>query len=353
MRWLLLGSFFLTAAITASGQAATGATKSLPDKPGEIFAAAEPFYDFSSPELKPWHLKASYQLYDEKGNPTEQGTYEYWWVSPQVYRRTWSRPGAMHTDWHTADGKHTYKTSGGALNYFEYKLQAALLSPLPGAADLDPAKYRLSREMVKAGGLKIPCLMVIPLMQMQGKIQSIPLGWFPTYCFDVNQPVLIAEYSLGTVAMAFSHIVRIQNRYLAGEIQFSEGKQRILTAKVETVDRISPSDAALIPAADASIVNLEKAYMGAGAVAGMLIHKPFPVYPQDAKDAHIEGTVRLQATIGMDGGVHDLHVLSTPWPSLAASALWTVSHWQYRPYLVNGQPVDVETTIQVIYSLER
>ncbi len=115
MRWLLLSAFFLTAVMGASGQTATGTTQSLPDDPQKLLAAAEPFYNFNSPELKPWHLKATYQLYDDKGNPSEQGTYEYWWASPQVYRSTWTRRKATYSDWHTADGRHLVLAMGNAL----------------------------------------------------------------------------------------------------------------------------------------------------------------------------------------------------------------------------------------------
>jgi protein TonB len=96
---------------------------------------------------------------------------------------------------------------------------------------------------------------------------------------------------------------------------------------------------------------MEKVQIAAGIAVGSLLKKEVPVYPQDAKDARVSGKVVLQATIGMDGGVHDLHVVSAPWPSLVASALWAVSHWEYKPYLLNGEPVEVETTVNVIYSL--
>jgi protein TonB len=82
----------------------------------------------------------------------------------------------------------------------------------------------------------------------------------------------------------------------------------------------------------------------------MLLKKAVPIYPEDAKQARVSGTVVLQATIGTDGGIHDLRVVSAPWPSLAASALWTVSHWQYKPYLLNGNPVEVQTTVNVVFS---
>ena len=78
-----------------------------------------------------------------------------------------------------------------------------------------------------------------------------------------------------------------------------------------------------------------------------------PVYPQDAKEARAEGKVVLQALIGRDGRIHNLKVVSAPYPSLVESALWAVSRWEYKPYLLNGDPVDVETQINVIYSLGR
>jgi len=194
--------------------------------------------------------------------------------------------------------------------------------------------------------------MVVPLMPQHGQIQIVPLGLFPTYCFDSKLPVLRASFSWGAIALQFNHIVKVQGRYLAEEIHLSEGKRTILTAKVDKVEGLNPSDAALMPPADAKTPNADKATQIAPAVmVGMLVKKQQPVYPQDAKDARVSGRVILEATIGRDGGVHELRVTSTPWPSLTTSALWAVSQWQYKPYLLNGEPVDVETTVNVIYSL--
>jgi protein TonB len=84
--------------------------------------------------------------------------------------------------------------------------------------------------------------------------------------------------------------------------------------------------------------------------AGLLIRKVIPQYPQLAKAMHVEGTVALAATISKAGTIVNLRVVSGP-PMLRQAALDAVSGWRYRPYLLNGQPVDVETTINVIFSL--
>jgi protein TonB len=86
--------------------------------------------------------------------------------------------------------------------------------------------------------------------------------------------------------------------------------------------------------------------------SGLLIRKVIPHYPELAKVMHAEGTVSLTATIAKDGTIANLRVVSGP-PVLQQAALDAVSQWRYRPYLLNGQPVDVETTINVIFTLSR
>jgi TonB family protein len=87
-----------------------------------------------------------------------------------------------------------------------------------------------------------------------------------------------------------------------------------------------------------------------GVMAGQAITQPQPVYPAEAKAAHIQGTVTLHAIISRDGSVEKLAIVSGP-KELVRSAIDAVSQWKYKPYLLNGQPVEVETTINVNYSL--
>jgi protein TonB len=84
----------------------------------------------------------------------------------------------------------------------------------------------------------------------------------------------------------------------------------------------------------------------------MLVSKTPPVYPIDAKKAGISGTVVLAATIDTDGMVKELHVVSGP-DLLQQAALDAVREWRYRPYLLNGQPVEVCTQINLIFTLGR
>src|SRR5271157_2299007 len=87
-----------------------------------------------------------------------------------------------------------------------------------------------------------------------------------------------------------------------------------------------------------------------GVSQGLLIHKVQPQYPPLARQARVQGTVVLQAVIGKDGTIQNLHVVSGH-PMLTASALEAVKQFRYKPYFLNGEPVEVETTINVIFTL--
>jgi protein TonB len=87
-----------------------------------------------------------------------------------------------------------------------------------------------------------------------------------------------------------------------------------------------------------------------GVTAGLLLHKVQPPYPTLAKAARIEGSVILKAIIDREGNIQDLQLVSGH-PMLVPAAIEAVRQWRYKPYLLNGQPVEVETTITVIFSL--
>jgi periplasmic protein TonB len=83
---------------------------------------------------------------------------------------------------------------------------------------------------------------------------------------------------------------------------------------------------------------------------GDLVRKIFPTYPPLARSARIQGTVILQAVIGKSGVIENLRLVSGH-PMLVPAAIEAVRQWRYRPYVLNGEPVAVETQITVNFSL--
>jgi protein TonB len=90
--------------------------------------------------------------------------------------------------------------------------------------------------------------------------------------------------------------------------------------------------------------------ISSGVAVGMLIRKVIPQYPPIGREIRLEGTVVLQATISKTGTIENLRVVSGP-TLLQQAAIDAVEKWQYRPYLLNGEPVEVETTVNVDFKL--
>ena len=108
---------------------------------------------------------------------------------------------------------------------------------------------------------------------------------------------------------------------------------------------ISSTPIATVKAAAPSRVRIS-----GGVAAGQLITRVNPVYPPLARSARVFGTVMLSAIIGKDGTIQNLKVISGH-PMLTQSALDAVKQWRYKPYLLNGEPVEVDTQVQVNFTL--
>jgi TonB family protein len=87
--------------------------------------------------------------------------------------------------------------------------------------------------------------------------------------------------------------------------------------------------------------------------AAKMVKQVRPAYPKEAKEARIQGTVRMSAVIGKEGDVLGLTLLMSPSPELARSAMDAVNQWKYTPTLLNGQPVEIQTVVDVNYTLTK
>lgn len=104
------------------------------------------------------------------------------------------------------------------------------------------------------------------------------------------------------------------------------------------------------PVAVPRVATPQRVRVSSGVQQGLLVRRVQPTYPPLARQARIQGTVLLQAQISKDGSIENLTLLSGH-PMLAPAAIEAVKQWKYRPYLLNGEPVEVETQIQVNFTL--
>jgi protein TonB len=104
------------------------------------------------------------------------------------------------------------------------------------------------------------------------------------------------------------------------------------------------------PMAVPKVATPQRVRVSAGVTSGLLIRKVQPVYPPLARQARIQGTVILRAQISKDGSIENLQLVSGH-PMLVQSALDAVKQWKYKPYLLNGEPVEVDTEVAVNFTL--
>jgi len=104
---------------------------------------------------------------------------------------------------------------------------------------------------------------------------------------------------------------------------------------------------AVVPKAATTV---QRVRVSQGVSQGLLIHQVKPTYPPLARQARIQGTVVLQAVISKDGSIEHLTLVSGH-PMLAPAAIEAVKQWKYKPYFLNGEPVEVDTTINVNFTL--
>jgi protein TonB len=104
------------------------------------------------------------------------------------------------------------------------------------------------------------------------------------------------------------------------------------------------------PTVAPKIATPQRVRVSSGVVSGLLLRKVNPTYPPLARQARIQGVVVLQAQISKNGDIENLQLLSGH-PMLAPAAIEAVKQWKYKPYLLNGEPVEVDTQVQVNFTL--
>jgi TonB family protein len=124
--------------------------------------------------------------------------------------------------------------------------------------------------------------------------------------------------------------------------------------EARTEPAASAANAAVPTQGDASLSGSavpQRVKVSQGVSAGLLVHKVQPLYPPDARRLGIQGSVLLRATISKEGQVKDVQLVSGS-KELAPAAIGAVQQWRYRPYLLLGNPVEVNTMIKVDFQLQ-
>jgi TonB family protein len=305
-------------------------------------------YGLPSSGSTPFHLKAHFDLFNAEGKPDGSGTFEEYWDGVSRRRTDTEFRGAHRTMWKTTatywlgDSMHE--------SFFLQKLMAAFEQPIPVTATL--AIMDFSGKKVKLGALELQCV-VVRLKANPAQKNNLPVPGFvdeSVFCLSEDTHVLRVVELYPGVALGYNKLARFAGREVPYSVQLSQARVKRGDFEVDTLEQWKPDDATFTVPPEAT-TQPPVVKISGGLMPGLLVKQVNPSYPEEAKRRHIQGQVVLAAIITKDGRIDDLEVISSPDMSLSQAALESVKQWRYKPYLLNGQPTDVETTFVVNFGI--
>jgi TonB family protein len=314
--------------------------------PAERIRAASSQSGIGNVTDRPWHLKLDVIVFDDQGKNPRQGTVEVW--SAEGDRRTSFQFGDS-TATRLAVSSKIYRTStGGQIPFRAEEFLNRVMRPGPSAEEIDDSHPEVRKQSF--GKAKLDCVM---LSQPIPKLQTAPLGLFPTYCLTPDTDVILLGYDFGSEAFVERQTGKFLDHKIPTKLELQNAQGAIVgSASTTLLTTYVPKPDEFTPPADLAATT-GIARVAGGVIAGSILKKVQPVYPESAKVDHVQGTVVLRAVIGSDGHVHSLRPTSAPDPDLAMAAIYAVRQWTYKPYMLNGEPTSIDTTITVNFALNQ
>lgn len=282
----------------------------------------------SSTDLQPWHIAIAYDQFDQDGDNVHSGVVEEFWAGAHKSKITFKSDEFSQTDFDTERGM--YRTGDQRwLNRNESEVRLAVIDPFANAAMLQG--FRVTPTERTFGDHTLRC---DAFERTSGGINS------PNqYCYDTKDSALRYVRGPGWWQIAYNDVVSFQGHFVARNVEVTDGGRPFLKLRVTTLERLDTVDEGeFAPTADA--VNLS-----GSRVSGISI-TPLKTVPIDA--SAVSGLskyeVVVQIVIGKDGRVIEATAVTGPKEAYKAAES-AARKWTYLPYLVAGQPAEVETKI--------
>lgn len=336
-RWisLILVSVLCVAQAPAQS-AASNPQQPLPSDPAALMSLAWQQNGLHGKDLKPWHVRASWQIVDNKGKPEKQGTWEEWWAGPQQWKLVVDAPEAHRTTWGTPKGE--FAQGNGSPGWIESLVEGLIVRPAPVVASL--AHSQLKVTQVRDHSVQLQCV---------AATDKPPSEALRQFCFVSGSAALRVKQT-PVMETTMNSILQFQGRYLAGKIHVNRLGMPTVQIQIDQAGPMTTGEMSQLAPPPNATLSGTWISVGSGVVAGRKISGNVPEYPALARAQHIQGIVLMWALIGTDGAIHNLEVIGGP-PALQKPAVDAVRTWHYQPYLLGGRPVEVETQINVIFTL--
>jgi TonB family protein len=344
--FFLLSSFLVPttpAQQPASGIASNAAPPSaMPSDPMEILNAGAVVNGLHGSDLKPWHIKATYQLFDPNGKPKNSGSFEEFWITDKKYKITYESSDFKQTEYGTEGGIYRSGSQDWPGNP-EFAVMSYLTSPVvfPKLS----AGFVVEKKTQKFGSASLQCVVIAaPRVSLSRS----------AYCFELDRPMLRAIASTdGQSQTLCNSIVQFQGHFVSRDTRETLGGKPRLTIQIQEINALTTDNIPdITPSADAAGPLKVPIIINKSAFNWRVLSQALPVYPVEAKQNGMAGTVPLHVKIGVDGSVLEAQATGGP-RLLQASALEAIRKWWYQPLLLLGEPTEYDADTEIVYSLGR
>jgi TonB family protein len=337
----ILCCVFIAAIATAS---ALCQITPLPSDPKDLMRFAAQSNSIGGADMQPWHLKFHFQVYDEKGHPTDQGSFEEFWASTHKSKIIYTSPEFTHTRYETESGVLFSGERDPALGVFGQILKQ-FLNPI--ALDEHFEQATVMREKRDVNKSKLLCI-----TQKTRITQPLTYEYIgPWYCLDPGSTALRAELSNnGDLAFTRENPVKLQDHFVPSAVSSVRGKTILYTATLDTAETLATVNEADFAAPPTALPPPRVVSLSPEVALSYIVSQPKPVYPPIALAACVSGTVILDITISTHGRVLGIRVISGP-AMLQQAAVESVNKWTFKHFTDKGEPVQVATQAAVPFGL--
>jgi hypothetical protein len=280
-----------------------------------------------STDLKPWHIVVNYDQFDEDGDNVHSGVYEEYWAGAKKYKRIYKSDNLNQTDYATEKGLYRLGDQQWP-DRAQLQVRSEIVDPFSYAATL-VGFHGTDVERIFSD-YKLRCVLLEKDSEFSNPTQ---------YCFEPDGSVLRYSKGFGWFQTVYNQIAPFQGRSLAQEVEVTDGGKPYLKLRVQTIELISHVDDADFVPPPSALGPLGNRVSGAHPVVVKMIP---PQWPASLRSQHF--TVTTEVVVGKDGHVVSAHGISGPAEGYKACED-SVRKWTFKPYLILGEPVEVEAKI--------
>jgi hypothetical protein len=318
-----------------------------------LLAAGLKMNALATDDLKPWHLKVDFQISPSGTQKPDSGTLEEWSLGPYQWKRVYTGSASQYngSEWSVSEGERYSSRFGGMTNPFlasnlNLRITRPVVNPLYQAANIKP-EYDLVAQRVTTEGVQLTCVSVAnPSLYAEN---TDPDWLFPSMCFDSDLHLRLTVAS--DTSVQFDDIQMFQGHAVARDVKVIVNRALIAEMKVTTLESLDSSDAAIIkPPKDAVAVPLT---IEPGLARPESVYEVGASIPLMPNGFPYRGAIPVPVVIHKDGSVKVNRALTpsqfSSWQALYDSLEIAINKWKFKPYIVDGAPVDV--AVSVVYPL--